>query len=149
MYTSEPSEWVNLFSKKDVQKYEYKMSSLIHYHLYTVWIRVNVVFDFAEPRNGANVCSSVRADQSPPAHLLEPLGALLAVRRAQLAGRAAVVGQQREERAESPVAAAQAEEQVAQLHANAGRPVVALVAQREENIGLAAVPAATQRRNGG
>lgn len=110
---------------------------------------MNVVFDFAESRNAANVCSSVRVDQSPPAHLLEPLGALLAVGRAQLAGRAAVEGQQREERAESPVAAAQAEEQVAQLDANAGRPVVALVAQREEHIRLAAVPAATQQRNGG
>lgn len=110
---------------------------------------MNVVFDFAESRNAANVCSSVRADQSPPAHLLEPLGALLAVGRAQLAGRAAVEGQQREERAESPVAAAQAEEQVAQQDANAGRPVVALVAQREEHIRLAAVPAATQQRNGG
>lgn len=71
----------------------------------------------------------------------------MAVRPGQLAGGAAVIGQQREERAESPVAAAQAEEQVAQLDADAGGPVVALVAQREEDIRLAAVSAATQQRN--
>lgn len=47
------------------------------------------------------------------------------------------------------MAAAQAEEQVVQLNANAGRPVVALVAQSEENIRLAAVSAPTQQRHGG
>lgn len=47
------------------------------------------------------------------------------------------------------MAAAQAEEQVVQLNSNAGRSVVALVAQGEENIRLAAVSAPTQQRNGG
>lgn len=69
----------------------------LHSHLYTVWIRVNIVLDFAESRYGVYVFSSVRADQSPPAHLLEPLGTLLAVRRGQLAGGPGVIGQQREE----------------------------------------------------
>lgn len=47
------------------------------------------------------------------------------------------------------MAAAQAEEQVAQLNANAGGPVLALVAQSEEDIRLAAVSAPTQQRNAG
>lgn len=107
---------------------------------------MHVVLEFAESRYGADVFGSVRADQSPPAHLLEPLRTLLAVRRGQLAGRSGVIGQQREEGRESPVAAAQAEEEVVELDANAGGPVVALVAQGEENIWLAAVSAATQQR---
>lgn len=86
----------------------------------------------------------MRADHRPPAHLPQQFGALLAVRRGQLAGGAGVVGQQGEERAEGPLAAAQPEEEVAQLDADAGRPVVALVAQGEENIWLAAVSAPPQ-----
>lgn len=107
---------------------------------------MNIVFEFAESRYGVYVLSSVGADQSPPAHLLEPFRALLAVGRGQLAGRPGVISKQREERGECPVAAAQAEELLAQLNANAGRAVVALVAQGEEDVGLAAVSAQTQRR---
>lgn len=110
---------------------------------------MNVVFEFAESGYGVDVLRSVRADQGSPAHLLEPLGPLLAVGRGQLAGGPGVIGQQREEGGESPVAAAQAEEQVVQLNANAGGAVLALVAQGEENIRLPAVSAPTQQRNGG
>lgn len=79
--------------------------------------------------------------------MLEPLRPLLAVGEGQLAGGAGVVGEQREERGKSPVAAVQAEEQVVELDADARRALLALVAQGEENIGLPAVPAATQRRS--
>lgn len=58
---------------------------------------MNIVFDFAESRYGVYVFSSVRADQSPPAHLLEPFRTLLAVRRRQLAGGFGVISEQREE----------------------------------------------------
>lgn len=77
--------------------------------------------------------------ESPPAHLLQPLRTLLAVRHRQLAGRAGVKSEQSEEGRKSPVAAVQAEEQVVQLDANASRAVVALVAQSEEDVRLAAV----------
>ncbi|TNN86058.1 hypothetical protein EYF80_003902 [Liparis tanakae] len=87
-------------------------------------VRLDVVFDLgAESGEGGDVLGSVGARQRPPAHLLQALRALPAVRRRQLAGRAGVVGEQAEERREGPVAAAQAEEQVAQLHADARRAV--------------------------
>lgn len=121
----------------------------LYSYLYTIWILMNIVFEFAESSYGVYVFSSVRADQSPPAHLLEPLRTLPAVRRRQLAGGSGVISEQREEWRESPVAAAQAEEQVVQLNANAGRALVALVAQSEEHIRLAAVSAPTQERSGG
>lgn len=78
--------------------------------------------------------------------MLEPLRPLLAVGKGQLAGGAGVVGEQREERGKSPVAAEQAEEQVVELDADARWALLALVAQGEENIRLPAVPAATQWR---
>lgn len=77
--------------------------------------------------------------QSPPAHLLQPLRTLLAVRCRQLAGRAGVKSEQREQCRKSPVAAVQTEEQVVQLDADASRAVLALVAQSEEDVRLAAV----------
>lgn len=83
----------------------------------------------------------MRTYEGPPAHLLEALRPLPAVGQAQLAGGAAVVGQQRKERGKSPVAAAQAEELVVELDADAGGALVALVAQGEEDVGLPAVPA--------
>lgn len=135
--------------KKYKKIYIENSQTWLHTHLYTVWIRMNIVLEFAESRYGVYVLSSVRADQSPPAHLLELLRTLLAVRRGQLAGRSGVVSQQREEGRERPVAAAQAEEQFGQLDANAGRSVIALVAQGEEHIWLAAVSAPTQQRNSG
>lgn len=110
---------------------------------------MNIVFDFAESRETVYIFGPVRADQSPPAHLLEPLGPLPAVRRGQLAGGAGVIGQQREERPERPVAAAQPEEQAAQLDANTGGAVLAPVAQGEEDVGLEAVSAPTQRHRRG
>jgi len=114
--------------------------------LYATRVRLDVVFDLsAESGEGADVLRSVGAGERPPAHLLQALRALPAIRRRQLAGRAGVVGEQAEERREGPVAAAQAEEQVAQLHADARRAVGALVTQREEHIWLAAVSIATQR----
>lgn len=58
---------------------------------------MNVVLEFAEFGYGVYVFRSVGADQRSPAHLLEPLRALLAVRRGQLAGGPGVIGQQREE----------------------------------------------------
>lgn len=58
---------------------------------------MNIVFEFAESSYGVYVFSSVRADQSPPAHLLEPLRTLPAVRRRQLAGGSGVISEQREE----------------------------------------------------
>lgn len=91
---------------------------------------------------------SVGTDQGPPAHLLEPLGPLPAVGQGELAGGAAVVGEQREEAGKRPVAAMQAEEQPAELDADAGGTLLALVAQGEEDIRLPAVPAAAQRRSG-
>lgn len=102
---------------------------------------MNIVFDFAESRETVYIFGPVRADQSPPAHVLEPLGPLPAVGRGQLAGGAGVISEQREERLERPVAAAQLEEQVAQLDANAGGPVLAPVAQGEEDVRLEAVSA--------
>lgn len=79
--------------------------------------------------------------------MLEPLRPLPAVRERQPAGGAGVVGEQREEGGKSPVAAVQAVEQVVELDADARRTLLALVAQGEENIGLPAVPAATQQRS--
>lgn len=47
------------------------------------------------------------------------------------------------------MAAAQAEEQVVQLDANADWSVVTVVAQSEENVRLEAVPAPTQKHHSG
>lgn len=116
--------------------------------LYTVRVRINVDFNLrAVVRYVANIFGSIGAHISPPAHLFQPLRALPAIGHCQFAGWAGVVSEQSKERIKSSLAAVQAEEQVVQLDANTRRAVVALVAQSEENICLAAVSATAQKKN--
>lgn len=83
-------------------------------HLRTVRIRNDIVSErSAESRQGTDSFWPLPTHEGPPAHLLEPLRPLPAVREGQLAGGARVVGEQREEWGKGLVAAVQAEEQVA------------------------------------
>lgn len=100
-----------------------------------------------ESRQCAYTFSSVCANHSPPAHLLQGFGTLPAIGERQLTGRAGVIREQREEGSKSLAAAVQTEVQVVQLDSDTSRAFVALVTQGEENIRLATVSAPTQQHS--